>query len=169
MRRLFAVAVFALAACAGSADAGDAPVTTIALTPASVGCVPSADETVWLPVPGESVRLGAQAGYGKSCDGARDERWVAELVNAHGAAFRVQAQPSDGGRAHVSLTVYGWVPPRGVRHVNQEGHWQALAEADGAGTAAARVDPADDIVPYATVRIAARAGDGRSLALILSR
>jgi hypothetical protein len=67
------------------------------------------------------------------------------------------------------LTVYGWVPPRWVRHVYQEGHWQALAEADGAGTAAARVDPADDIVPYATVRVATRAGDGRSVALTVSR
>jgi hypothetical protein len=169
MRSLFAAAAFALAACAASADAGDPPMTMSALTPAPVGCVPSADATVWLPAPGEAVRLAAASGYGKSCDGVRDDRWVAEVVNAHGAAFRAQAQPADGGKSHVSMTVYGWVPPRWLRHVYQDGHWQVLAEADGSGMAAAQIDPADDVVPYATVRVAARGADGRSLALSISR
>jgi hypothetical protein len=170
MRRLFAIAVFVLAACAGSADAGDAALPASVLAAEAVACMPAADTTAWLPAPGESLRLAAAGGYGKSCDGARDERWIAEIVNAHGAAFRVQAQPADGSRAKVTLTVYGWVPPRWVRRVYQDGHWQALAEAEGLGTAAVRVDPADDLVPYAIVRVAARAGEhAKALGLMLSR
>jgi len=62
-------------------------------TPAPVACVPSADATVWLPAPGASVRLAAAHGYGKSCDGARDPRWIAEIVNAHGAAWYAAVLP----------------------------------------------------------------------------
>jgi hypothetical protein len=158
MRRLIAAAAAALAACASPADAGDSQMRASSLPP-PVACVPSADETVWLPAPGEAVAIGSREGaYGKSCDGVRDERWVAELVNVHGAAFRVQAAPADGTDAAVELTVYGWVTPHWLRHTYLPGHWQQLAESRGPGVAWAGVEPADEMVPYAIVRVAARAG-----------
>jgi hypothetical protein len=163
MRRLVATTAAALAACASAADAGDSPLRATALQPPAA-CVPSADESVWLPAAGEAVALGSRdAAYGKSCDGARDDRWVAELVNVHGAAFRVQAAPADGSDARVELTVYGWVTPHWVRHTYVPGHWQQLAESRGPAVAWAAVDPADDVVPYAVVRVAARAGSATTL------
>jgi hypothetical protein len=176
MRRLFAITVVVVAACAASADAGDAPVPTTLLTPVAVDCVPSADATAWMPSPGESLRLTAARGYGKGCDERQDRRqdndrrWIAELVNGQGAGFTVQAEATDSAHAKIALTVYGWVPPRWVRRVYEDGHWQVLAEAEGAGWAAAHVEPSDDVVPYAMVRVAARAGDdGRALAMLVSR
>jgi hypothetical protein len=159
MRRLIAVMIAALAACASPADAGDVPPTEPRPTPAL--CVPSADDTLWLPAAGDAVAIGARdGGYGKACGGVRDERWVAEIVNVHGAAFRVQAAPADSHDAEVDLTVYGFVTQHWVNHTYVPGHWQELAGSRGPGVAWVAVDPADDVVPYAVVRVAARASSG---------
>ena len=160
MRRLIAVMIAALAACASPADAGDVPPSET--RPAVALCVPSADDTLWLPAAGDAVAIGARDGaYGKACNGVRDDRWVAELVNVHGAAFRVQAAPADShDAAAVALTVYGFVTQHWVGHTYVPGHWQELAGSRGPGVAWVAVDPADDLVPYSVVRVAARATSG---------
>ena len=172
MRRLFATLAASLVACA-AADAGDG-VANAAPRPMAAGlggvaCVPSADETVWLPAPGEAVALGARDGaYGKSCDGNRDERWVAELVNVHGAAFRVQAATGDRSDAAVELTVYGLVTPHWAQRTYVPGHWESLAASRGPAVAWAAVDPADDVAPYTIVRVAARAGGAATLPVAIT-
>jgi len=164
MRRLIATVAAVLAACASPADAGDSPYRAAATSPARAACVPSADDTVWLPAAGEAGALGSRdGGYGKSCDGAHDDRWVAEIVNVHGAAFRVQAAPGDRSDASVDLSVYAWVTPHWASHTYVPGHWRELAESHGPGVAWAAVDPADDLVPYAVVRVAAHAGGSTAL------
>ena len=155
MRRLAIFAAWMLVACAGSADAGDLQEPKTLEAPSV--CVPSADETLWLPVAGSAVAAGSRdALYGKSCGGARDDRWIAELVDA-GAAFRVQATVADGRPARVELAVYGWLAPRWIDREYVPGHWQTLAESRGPEVAWVAVDAADDPVPYSLVRIAARA------------
>jgi hypothetical protein len=160
MRRLVAIITVALAACASSADAGDVPSSAPRSAPAAI-CVPSADDTLWLPAAGDAVAIGARDGsYGKPCGGIHDERWVAEIVNVHGAAFRVQAAPADSHEGDVELTVYGFVTQHWTGHTYVPGHWQELAGSRGPGVAWVAVDPADDVVPYAVVRVAARASSG---------
>jgi hypothetical protein len=160
MRGLVVFVAWMLAACAGSADAGDLPTRQTTELPSL--CVPSADETMWLPAAGSAVAAGAHDGaYGKSCGGTRDERWVAELVDAGSAAFRVQASAD---AARVELAVYGWIAPRWIDREYVPGHWQTLAESRGPAVAWVAVDAADDAAPYALVRIAARAAsDGAAL------
>ncbi|MGZ3442504.1 MAG: hypothetical protein ACXVDD_23445 [Polyangia bacterium] len=159
MRGLVAFAAWVLAACAGSADAGDQPDRKITELPSL--CVPSADETLWLPAVGSAVAAGSRDGaYGKSCGGARDDRWIAELVDAGSAAFRVQAIAADGREARVELAVYGWIAPRWIDREYVPGHWQMLGESRGPDVAWAVVDAGDDAVPYSLVRIAARAVAG---------
>jgi hypothetical protein len=162
MRRLVAIITVALAACASSADAGDVPPSEPrALSIPATICVPSADDTLWLPAAGDAVAIGARDGnYGKPCSGIRDDRWVAELVNVHGAAFRVQAAPADGHDAQVDLTVYGFVTQHWTGHTYVPGHWQELAGSRGPGVAWVAVDPADEVGSYAVVRVAARAASG---------
>lgn len=167
MRRFTALAAWLIAACASPAEAGDVP-TRMALT-LPTACVPSADETVGLPAPGGALAVGSRDGrYGKSCDGVRDGRWVAEVVDAHDASFRVQAATVDGSDARVELAVYGWVSPHWVRHEYLPGHWQELAAARGPGVAWAAIDPADERVPYTMVRLAARAGEPTTLPVVIT-
>jgi hypothetical protein len=156
MRSLAVFVAWMLAACAGSADAGDQPARQTIEPPPL--CVPSSDETLWLPVAGSAVAAGSRdAAYGKSCDGARDDRWIVELVGAGAAAFHVQATVADGEAARVELAVYGWIAPRWIDREYVPGHWQALVESRGPAVAWAAVAAADDAAPYALVRIAARA------------
>ncbi len=165
MRRLVALAAWVLAACAASADAGDLPPHVWSTE--ATACVPSADETVWLPAPGGAVAVGArEGGYGKSCDGARDERWVVELVDAGASAFHVQATAAaPASDVTVELAVYGWVAPRWIAHQYVPGHWQRLGGAAGPSVAWLTVDAADDARPYSLVRVAARAAAAASSSL----
>jgi hypothetical protein len=174
MHRLTAIVAATLASIATAADAGDLRAPEQAAAP--VGCVPSADDTVWLPAPGATVSsLSGDAGYGKSCDGARDPRWITELVAVRGAAFRVRATSSDGSDAPVALDVYGWVTPHWEYQTYVPGHWRSLGRSRGPGVTALGVAAATGSPPYAVVRIAARAGGGaerdvsRNVAVTVSR
>lgn len=164
MRQLAVVVAWMIAACAGSADAGDLPPHRTVELPSP--CVPSPDDTLWLPAAGAAVASDSRAAaYGKSCGAARDERWIAELVDGGSASFVARARSGDATarakpKARVELAVYGWMAPRWIDREYLPGHWQLLGEARGAEAASVRVDAADDVTPYSLVRIAARAADG---------